>query len=171
MYIPHVSPACQVYIPYNPSACQEYIYSMQACLSSTYKTLTIPACQVYICTFTRYNSCLSGIYIYTPFNSCLSGIYNTHTPYNSACQVQINSILFLLVRNIYTPLNSCLSIRYILHTIPAYHPALEPGYAMRDMIIAVGTRNMVTNPLSWSSISAVEPADKNKGFKSWSSLE
>ena len=46
------------------------------------------------------------------------------------------------------------------------HPALEPGYAMRDMIIAMGTRNMVTNPLSWSSKSAVEPADKNKGFKS-----
>ena len=39
------------------------------------------------------------------------------------------------------------------------------------MMIAVGTRNMVTNPLSWSSKSAVEPADKNKGFKSRSSLE
>ena len=50
-------------------------------------------------------------------------------------------------------------------------PALEPGYAIRDMIIAVGTGNMITNPLSWSSKSVFEPTDKNKGFKSRSSLE
>ena len=47
----------------------------------------------------------------------------------------------------------------------AAHPALEPDYSMRDMMIVVGTRNMATNPLSWSSKSAVEPANKNKGFK------
>ena len=41
---------------------------------------------------------------------------------------------------------------------------LDFGYAMRAMMIAVGTRNMVTNPLSWSSKSAVEPAAKIKGL-------
>ena len=50
-------------------------------------------------------------------------------------------------------------------------PCPRACYAMRDMMIAVGYRNMVTNPLSWSSKSAFEPADKNKGFKSQSSLE
>ena len=67
-------------------------------------------------------------------------------------------------------------INYIqIHTSISFvfllHPALEPGYAIRDMIIAVGARNMVTNPLSWSSKSVFEPTDKNKGFKSRSSLE
>ena len=58
------------------------------------------------------------------------------------------------------------------YNICIYNPPCPRAcYAMRDMMIAVGTRNMVTNPLSWSSKSAVEPADKNKGFKSRSSLE
>ena len=32
-----------------------------------------------------------------------------------------------------------------------YKQALEPGYAMRDKRNAVGTREMVPQPLSWSS--------------------
>ena len=43
-------------------------------------------------------------------------------------------------------------------------PCSRAWLCHEGMMIAVGTRNMVTNPLSWSSKSAVEPAAKIKGL-------